>query len=188
MSKSLSKQEISKCIKNGISSKIWANYDTVKVSLTNGFPIIGVGCWYGDRADNILNDINDGHKYMDTSYKELHKSDKLNELICLLETNESYLVQDKHLSEDADHCVKRITHHDHLVDPKCIVYAGIWCVPDVESVISFIKTIPEDIDKNNLESLHQYFIENFHVDSHVSYTREEIESLGGEIYNYVASL
>jgi hypothetical protein len=44
-------------IATGISSGLWGSYNTVRSSNQNGFPVIGIGCWVGDRADRILNDI-----------------------------------------------------------------------------------------------------------------------------------
>jgi hypothetical protein len=188
MIKTLTKQEMAQKIANGIASKLWADYDTVKCSQKNSFPVIGVGCWTGDRADRILNDIGNGHKYMDTSYSTLSKGDELDDLKCLLSSDESHLIQDKYLAEDSAHCVDRITHHDHLVDPSCIIYAGLWCVPDTEKVVYFIKHIPEEIDKNNLEQLHLYFSDNFSVNSHIGYDSGAVEFLAGKFYHYVASL
>jgi hypothetical protein len=188
MIKNLTKHEMAEKIANGISSGVWGKYNTVGFSRKNGFPVIGVGCWVGDRADRILNDIGNGHKYMDTSYHALSNDDQLNDLECLLQSDESHLVQDKYLKEDTDHCVDRLTHHDHLTNPECIIYAGLWCVPDTEKVVYFVKTIPEEVDKNNLEELNDYFIDNFSVNSHMVMNEGEIEFLGNYFYQYVASL
>lgn len=188
MIKDISKKEMAEKIATGISSGLWGSYNTVRSSEQNGFPVIGIGCWVGETADRILNDIGNGHKYMDTSYYALSSDDQLNDLICLLQSDESHLIQDKYLKEDTDRYVSRLTHHDHLTNPDCIIYAGLWCAPDTEKVVYFVKGIPEEVDKNDLEQLNDYFINHFSVNSHVVRNSGEIELLGKQFYHYVTSL
>ena len=182
--------ELAKIIYNGIINTLilGGGYDAVRCSQKNGYPMIGIGKWIGNNADDIFNEVDGGAKFIDTPYKHFDNHEEaMGELKALLRSGKSIEVQNKLLARDCTYYVSRLTHHNRLTNPLCIIYCGMWSVIGVEDIVRFIKSIPDRVDKDNLNNLAEFFESDFSLDSHIELGlgSDEVTEISEAVYNYV---
>ena len=170
------------------SLKLDGDYDTVEASMNRLYPRIGINKWCGDRADSLLDQIPNGHIYMDLTINELKSMDKMESLKKLLLTEDSKEAQHKHLKEDCVHYAMDIVGIDDMVNRECRIYAGMWCPVDGEiTIVRFLKSVyANDTNLNSLDSLNSLFSEEF-CHYTIAVSRYQVLARAYAIYDYLTN-
>jgi hypothetical protein len=151
-------------------------------------PVIGIGNWSGSDADDLLNVLKQGHKYMDMSYNQIVDEDELDTFTKFI-SEDCKDIQKYTLSKNCDYFVKRLTHKDRLTDPKVIIYCGMWAPLGIGEVVVRLKRLPPYINKNDVKEIHEFTRE--HLPSELEgtmFSESDIASRAETIYDYVTSL
>ena len=189
MDKKWTNNQLSDLVYKGIvETKVHGNYDLTRCNLRNGCPVIGIGSWTGSDADDILDVLEDGHKYVDLPYVKFEDSDKLlDEFKSFLKSDKFIEVQKDTLKENCKHFVDTLTHNNRLTDPKTIVYCGMWGPLGISEVIILLRRLPTRIDKNNLEEVHEYTMDHIE-DLSGAKILGDLSERAETIYKYVTSI
>lgn len=144
-----------------INTGIEGNYDSVECSTAGDYPSIGVSQWEGDRADALLDRLETSWKYVDQSYSQLVLKGLDVALMNLLDSPHGRQIQIDYLTEDCIEYVKTLHRVKVLIDPRCIIYAGMWCPTSTYVVKSFLLEMANEINLNSLEALKTAFYEKY---------------------------
>lgn len=171
----MSNQELAREVSKGlIDVNLYGAVDTVQQSYKSTYPVIGVGLWHGDRADELLDMIEGGEQFIDCSVSEMDEDDVLT-LKCILSSESGRRAQMKLLDAQCLNYVTRLKEIVGLRHEVCVIYASMWCPESLVTVVRFLKGIDERYDINNLEVLNDLFAEKFS-----SYTGTSIDPMGKE--------
>lgn len=144
-----------------INTGIEGRYDSVECSTAGDYPSIGISQWEGDRADTLLNRLNTGRKFVDKPYTQLVLNGLDVDLRNLLDSPYGRQVQIDYLAEDCQDYVSTLHKVKSLIDPRCLIYAGMWCPTSTYVVKSFLLNNEHTINLNSLKALRDLFYNEY---------------------------
>lgn len=172
-----------------IRTGIEGGYGQVESSTAGDYPSIGVSQWEGDRADALLDRIDGGWKFVDLPYSHLVAKGMVEELSALLSSEEGKAVQLDQLAEDCLDYVKALKGIRTLTDPRCIVYAGMWCPTSVYVVKRFLENRESKCNLSSLKALRDLFYAEYANAAAIpAWCYRGYENRAERTYQYVASI
>lgn len=153
---------LAKEIAKGIASTgIEGGYDTVVKSTAYSYPSIGLSCWEGDRANNLLRMIPGGEEFVNRTYVNIQDSDELPMLRELLRSEAGQKAQLELLSRDCLKYVEELKEVPTLDDTRCMIYCGMWCPTSTYVVKRFLQNRYMHVDLRSLLAVKNMF-KNFY--------------------------
>ncbi|WP_051650222.1 hypothetical protein [Selenomonas sp. AB3002] len=159
----MTRQEIALEIAKGlIETGIEGGFDAISCSTGGDYPSLGCSQWEGDRADDLLDRIPGGEKFVDRSYSDIATAGELEELAQLISSEAGQEVQRQKLQEDCLDYVDTLQGIVFLDDSRCIIYAGMWCPTSTSVVARFIRRRQErGYNIRSLETLRDMFRDEY---------------------------
>ena len=172
-----------------INTGIEGSFNSVSCSTACSYPSIGVSQWEGDRADTLLDRIPGGWEFVDSSYNHLVAEGKLEKLKALLDTEEAHKIQVDYLAEDCLGYVEELMKIKSLNDPRCIIYAGMWCPTSTYTVRRFLQNREDQHNYNSLLDMRDLFFEEYLTAASVGLQyKTGYENRAERTYQYVAAI
>ena len=134
--------------------KPFNDIDTVNISDWNDYPCIGIGGWNLEDADQILEQLPNTEKFVDTPYAMLSKS-AIKQLKNILRSQLSQRIQLKKLHLDLSNYLTII--NKYVTDYQIVRYLLIWCSYKSDDILQIIRTTPS-YQLQSLENVHRIFI------------------------------
>ena len=154
----MKRQFLSEMMAKGLAETgIEGSFASVSCSTAGDYPSLGLSQWEGPRADALLLSIPGGADFMGMSYSQLEGEHRLEALSALLDSPAGRAAQMAQLSADCERYVEVLERISSLTEPKCIVYAGMWCPTSDAVVCAFLRNRAHRADLNDLDVLHQLF-------------------------------
>lgn len=169
-----------------VSTGIEGDFGSVCCSTGGDYPSIGCSSWEGERADDLLLRIEGGERFVRRSYSDLLMCGDLPVLSDILRKNSA--VQIEKLSEDCISYVDALSSVETLFEPRCIIYAGMWCPTSVPVVLSFLRRYEGLIDLNDIALLNDMFIKGYARYADCSEYAAGYENRANGTYRYVLSV
>ena len=145
-----------------IETGIEGGFDAISCSTGGDYPSIGCSQWEGDRADDLLDKIPGGEKFVDRPYSDIVAAGELEELAQLLDSEAGQKAQFEQLQEDCMDYVDTLQGIVFLDDSRCIIYAGMWCPTSTGTVARFIRRRQErGYNIRSLETLRDMFRDEY---------------------------
>ncbi len=146
-------QEIAKGL---INTGVEGPFDTAVKSTAYNYPSIGVSCWEGARANELLNNIPGGAQFANRSFINIQASGELPMLKILLDSSEGRKAQLDMLAKDCVYYVEQLQQVPGLDDTRCLIYAGMWCPTSTYVVKKFLQN-RADRNLRSLNNLKEMF-------------------------------
>lgn len=188
-------EELAYQIAQGIGQTgVEGNYNSVTCSTAGDYPSMGISQWegiHGGRGDILLGYIDGGNQFAGRTYSDIESSGELEALSNLISSAQGQIAQNMILAADClEKYVPTLQQVPGLVNPQCIIYAGIWCPTSHYVVMFFLQRRAErGYDINNLEVLRDLFRDQYYIAADVG---EEYAcgyaNRANNTYNYVALL
>lgn len=163
----MTNEELGNEIAKGIiATGIEAGFDGLSQSTAGDYPSMGVSQWEGldgGRGDTLLSYIDGGQKFIGRTYSDIENCGELDELSELLGSEQGQAAQLMILTSDCTGTyVDLLTSIDGFTDPKCIIYAGMWC-PTSHVVVSrfLMRRMDRGYDINDLSVVYQLFHDEY---------------------------
>lgn len=158
----MKRQFLSEMIAKGLAETgIEGCFSSVSCSTAGDYPSLGLSQWEGPRADALLLSIPGGERFVGESYSKIEAEERLEALSALLEGPAGRAAQMARLSADCGLYVEALSRISKLTEPKCIVYAGMWCPTSEAVVCAFLKNRSARCDLNDLDALHSLFYREY---------------------------
>lgn len=152
-------REIAKAL---VETGIEGGFDAVSCSTAGDYPSIGCSQWEGSRADDLLDKIAGGEKFIDRTYSDIEQAGELEELAALLDSPEGQQAQLAQLEADCLYYVDTLQRIPELDDSRCIIYAGTWCPTSTITVATFIeRRAGNGYNIRSLEALRDMFRDEY---------------------------
>ena len=172
-----------------INTGIEGVYSSVECSSAGDYPSIGVSQWEGDRADALLDRIPGGIRYVDHPFSRLVSQAMIEELEKLLDSPEGRKAQVDYLAEDCMHYVDYLSAVRTLDDPRCIIYACMWCPTSHYVVKRFLTNRENRVNLRSLKALRDLFYNEYAKAASVSYRYYAgYQNRAEKTYQYVAAI
>lgn len=140
---------------------IEGGFNSISCSTAGDYPSIGVSQWEGDRADALLHKISGGVRFMDLPFSQLVSKNMIYDLKHLLDSEEGRKVQIETLEEDCLNYISFLTDIKNLDDPRCLIYAGMWCPTSHYVVRRFLKNRENRVNYKSLVALKDLFYKEY---------------------------
>lgn len=172
-----------------IKTGIEGDYDSVECSTAGNYPSIGISQWEGDRADALLDRLPEGWKYVDQPFTQLVRKGLDVGLRKLLNSPMGRQVQADYLTEDCMEYLKSLDRIESLTDPRCIIYAGMWCPTSTYVVKSFLLNRETRTNLNSLKAVRDLFYDEYANAAGIqSRYYKGYQNRAEKTYQYVASI
>ena len=172
-----------------INTGIEGRYDSISCSSAGDYPSIGVSQWEGDRADALLHKMPGGIRFMDLPFGHLVSNNLIYDLKHLLDSPEGRKVQIKTLEEDCLNYITFLLDIENLDDPRCLIYAGMWCPTSHYVVRRFLQNRKDRVNYRSLKALRDLFYNEYASASSIDYQYYAGYKNRADItYQYVAEL
>lgn len=122
-----------------INTGIEGGYDSVSCSTAGNYPSIGCSQWEGSRANDLLENIPGGDKFIDRAYSDIEAADEVDELAALISSDAGQAAQLAQLERDCLSYVETLANICDFDDSRCVIYAGMWCPTSTGTVARFIR-------------------------------------------------
>lgn len=122
-----------------INTGIEGGYDSVSCSTAGDYPSLGCSQWEGGRADDLLERIPGGNKFVDRPYSDIENAGEIDELAALISSGAGQAAQLAQLESDCMSYVETLTTICDFDDSRCVIYAGMWCPTSDAVVARFIR-------------------------------------------------
>lgn len=159
------------------------SYASVTCSTAGDYPSVGVSQWEGSRCDNLLSYIDGGSYYAGRTYSDIESAGELESLSELLDSPQGQEAQRMVLAYDCQESYLPFLE-EVLTNPKCIIYAGIWCPTSHYVVRRFLQNRTE-YDLNNLEVLRDIFRDQYATAASCEDYAEGYANRAENTYEYV---
>lgn len=187
----MTNEQLAKEIAKGlIETGVEGGYDAVTCSTAGDYPSMGCSQWegLGGRGDLLLSYIDGGSQFAGRTYSDIEAAGELGELAALLDSEQGQIAQQMILADD---CVNKYLPYltDILTNPRCIIYAGIWCPTSHYVVRKFLqRRAARGYDVNNLETLWQLFRDEYAIAASCEEYAAGYANRANNTYQYVANL
>lgn len=157
----MDRQILSEMIARGIcETGIEGTYRSVSRSTAGDYPSLGISQWEGARAEHLLFTIPGGEYFTGKFHSQLSAEGRIGGLMALLDSPAGRLAQQQLLAADA------VSYVDALIavglsDPRCIIYAGMWCPTSTSVVCAFLQNRRHRGNLDDLPFLHMLFLEEY---------------------------
>lgn len=149
----MTENQLSKEIVKGLfETAIEGDMSAVSCSTAGDYPSIGFSQLEGDRADNLLACIDGGDRFIGRSYSDIEYSDELEDLEELISSDQGIKAQLSIVANDALDYVDAVMSAG-VTNPRCIIYAGMWCPTSHWVVKNFIQRHSDCYDFNDLDNM-----------------------------------
>ncbi len=122
-----------------INTGIEGGYESVSCSTAGDYPSLGCSQWEGGRADDLLERIPGGDKFIDRPYSDIEAAGEVDELASLISSDAGQAAQLAQLESDCVSYVETLTTICDFDDSRCVIYAGMWCPTSAVVVARFIR-------------------------------------------------
>lgn len=163
-------------------------YGSVARSTAGDWPSLGISQWEDIRAEALLRSIPGGDAYRGLSYTDLTRSGKSRALSALLDSDAGRRAQLARLAGDCEEYVAALSQITTLGQPRCTVYAAMWCPTSLYTVVTFLKNREHRTDLSDLESLHRLFREEYARAAGVEMYAPGYRNRAEKTYDYVRQL
>ena len=106
-----------------INTGVEGGYDSISCSTAGDYPSIGVSQWEGSRADDLLEKIPGGDRFVDRPFSDIERCGEVEDLRTLLDSDAGRTAQQNQLEDDCMLYVDTLQHVPDLDDSRCIIYA-----------------------------------------------------------------
>lgn len=183
----MTETEMAQEIANGlIETGIEGSFDDVSCSTAGDYLSIGVSQWEGARAVDLLFRLMDGPYYANRSYSSIEESGELERLGKLLGSPEGQAAQRAKLAEDCSSYVNYLA--EFIENPRCIIYAGMWCPTSHYVVRRFLKNRTWCADVNNLSEVYRIFRDEYATAADCEEYAQGYANRADTTFEYVSSL
>lgn len=188
----MTEQDLATEIAKGlIATGVEGGYDTVTCSTAGDYPSMGCSQWegIGGRGDMLLSYIDGGDHFAGRTYSDIETAGELEELAALLDSPQGQIAQQMILADDCRDKYLPYLRDAGLIEPCCIIYAGIWCPTSHYVVSRFIsRRADRGYDINNLDVLHQLFRDEYAAAADCDEYAEGYANRADATYEYVVNL
>lgn len=167
-------------------------YNSVSCSTAGDYPSMGFSQWEGidGRGDYLLSWLDGGQRFAGRTYSEIKNAGELNLLSRLLGSRQGEVAQNAILAQD---CLSKylpaLKDVSGLVNPKCIIYAGMWCPTSHSVVRIFLKNrANRGYDVNDLEVMRELFYTQYAAAASCTEYLDGYQNRANITYNYVNNL
>lgn len=183
-------EDLAKEIAKGIiNTGIEGPFDTVVKSTAYDYPSIGVSCWEGRRANDLLRNIPGGEEFINRNYINIQASGELPMLKELLASEAGQRAQLDMLAHDCLQYVEALQQVPTLDDTRCLIYAGMWCPTSLWVVKHFLQNRYMNYNLRSLQELNRMFKNHYWIAADVGEMyRAGYANRADITYQYVAGI
>ena len=172
-----------------VNTGVEGPFDTVVKSTAYSYPSIGVSCWEGARANELLNNIPGGAQFANRSFINIQASGELPMLKEILRSDAGKQAQLDMLAKDCLFYVEQLQQVPGLDDTRCMIYAGMWCPTSTWVVKHFLTNRYTHWNLRSLEQLNKLFKNYYYIAADVGEMYRAGYANRAEItYQYVAGI
>jgi len=184
--------ELTKAIARGlVETGVEGPYGAVSCSTAGDYPSMGCSQWegIGGRGDLLLSYIDGGDQFAGRTYSDIEAAGELDALSALLDSEQGRAAQDMILAQDCANSYLPALIDAGLIDPDCIIYAGIWCPTSHYVVSRFLQRRAErGYDINCLGTLRDLFHDEYAAAADCSEYADGYANRANNTYDYVVGL
>lgn len=168
------------------------SYGSVSCSTAGDYPSMGISQWegLGGRGDYLLSCIDGGDHFIGRTYSDIEAAGELEALAALLESSQGQEAQNQILAADCLESYVPALLDAGLTNPRCIIYAGIWCPTSHRVVSVFVgNRLKRGFDINDLQTLYELFYSQYYIAADVGEMyKEGYQNRANNTFNYVSAL